>query len=224
ICAVDTSNGSIKWVHKVGGPVRSTPAISNGGTIFVASDAGEVMALDSTGNELWYYKDSSSVTSPLLHDGTSLFVGTVSGRILALTDANGNSVSVHSGRDQGWRTYQGSNRRTGNQSDAILLSVRTTNEGVPMAFQLDQNYPNPFNPSTTICFELPQRSRVRLAIFNILGQQIAELADEEMSAGYFERTWIPNVASGMYFYRLEAISTNDAHKRYVDVKKMILLK
>jgi len=91
-------------------------------------------------------------------------------------------------------------------------------------FELRQNYPNPFNPSTTIRYSIRTRSRVRLTIFNLLGQQIAVLANEEMNAGSYERTWNANVASGMYFYRIEVVSVSDPGKRFVDVKKMVLLK
>jgi hypothetical protein len=106
----------------------------------------------------------------------------------------------------------------------VVLSVGVAQPRIPVEFQLGQNYPNPFNPSTTIRFQLPHRSRIRLIIFNILGQEVARLVDQEMNGGYFERTWNANVASGMYFYRMEAISITDASQRFVDVKKMILLK
>jgi hypothetical protein len=95
---------------------------------------------------------------------------------------------------------------------------------IPTKFVLDQNYPNPFNPSTTVRFGLPVRSRVRLTIYNTLGQQITQLANEEMNAGSYAMTWNANVASGMYYYRIEAVSEENPNKRFVDVKKMILLK
>jgi BNR/Asp-box repeat. len=95
---------------------------------------------------------------------------------------------------------------------------------LPTNWSLKQNYPNPFNPGTTIRFGLPQRSRVRLSVFNLLGQQVAELANEELNAGEIEKTWNANVASGLYFYRIEAVSVGDPNERFVDVKKMILLK
>jgi photosystem II stability/assembly factor-like uncharacterized protein len=95
---------------------------------------------------------------------------------------------------------------------------------IPEDFSLSRNYPNPFNPSTTIRFSVPTRSRLRLTIYNILGQQVAELANEVMDAGNFERIWNAKVGSGLYFYRLEAASVNDPNKRFVDVKKMILIK
>ncbi len=94
----------------------------------------------------------------------------------------------------------------------------------PETFRLSQNYPNPFNPLTTIRFGISERSNVRLRIFNLLGQPVAELANEEMNAGYFERTWNAKAASGMYFYSIEAVPVTNPTKRLVDVKKMILLK
>jgi hypothetical protein len=95
---------------------------------------------------------------------------------------------------------------------------------VPTVFTLSQNYPNPFNPSTTIRFTVPVRSRVDLAVFNLLGQRIADLAHEDMGAGSYERTWNAGVASGVYFCRMEAVSVDDPGRRFVTVKKMMLLK
>jgi hypothetical protein len=106
----------------------------------------------------------------------------------------------------------------------MITSALQTPDHLLKTFDLQQNYPNPFNPSTTIRFEIPKRSRVQLTVYNVLGQQVAQLANEEMSAGNFERTWNANVASGLYFYRFEAVSISDPNRRFVDVKKMILLK
>lgn len=104
-----------------------------------------------------------------------------------------------------------------------VVSVEDT-RSLPQSPSLQQNYPNPFNPSTTIRYGLPFRSRVRLTIFNMLGQLTATLADEEVDAGYYQIQWNPGVVSGLYFYRLEAVSVSNRNKRFVDVKKMILLK
>jgi hypothetical protein len=106
----------------------------------------------------------------------------------------------------------------------MLTSAQDLENSLPSQCFLGQNYPNPFNPSTTIRFALPTRSRVRLAIFNVLGQQVAELVSEEVNAGYFQKVWTAGVASGLYFYRLEAVSVSNPSKRFVDMKKMILLK
>ncbi len=94
---------------------------------------------------------------------------------------------------------------------------------LPDEYQLHANYPNPFNPATTICFDLPQASQVKLEIYNVLGQRIAILVDNREEAGRYQVVWDGNdsdghaVASGMYFYRL----TTD---QFVASKKMVLLK
>jgi hypothetical protein len=89
---------------------------------------------------------------------------------------------------------------------------------IPQQYSLEQNYPNPFNPSTTITFSLPQRSKVTLKVYDILGRQVAELMNEEAAAGKHLLRWnAKGLASGTYFYRLQAGD-------YTDIKKMLLLK
>jgi fibronectin type 3 domain-containing protein len=95
---------------------------------------------------------------------------------------------------------------------------------IPKDFSLAQNYPNPFNPNTVIRYGLPVRSHVRLEIFNMLGQRVALLADEEQDAHYYEKTWQAEGASGLYFYRLETVASDDVNRRYVEVRKMLLVK
>ncbi|HCV42474.1 MAG TPA: hypothetical protein DGH68_03250 [Bacteroidetes bacterium] len=89
---------------------------------------------------------------------------------------------------------------------------------LPKEFALEQNYPNPFNPITTIKYDLPVDSRVSLVVFNILGQEVVMLANGEQKAGYRSVEWnASNVASGVYFYRLEACN-------FTSVKKLLLLR
>ena len=102
--------------------------------------------------------------------------------------------------------------------------VREVNGGgLPDKFELAQNYPNPFNPTTTIRFDLPKKSNVKLTIYNVLGQQVSTLFDGEQPAGEYAATWDGTsqtgvkVSSGTYFYKLEADG-------FVSTKKMLLLK
>ena len=89
---------------------------------------------------------------------------------------------------------------------------------LPSTFSLSQNYPNPFNPTTTITFALPRRSQVSLTLYNILGQTVATLVDEKLSAGEYEVTLNGNgLSSGVYFYRIVAGD-------FVQGKKLVLLK
>jgi len=106
-----------------------------------------------------------------------------------------------------------------------LTSVRENdNEKIPKTYSLSQNYPNPYNPSTTIQYGLPARSSVRLIIYNILGQVVKELINTEQQAGIQSVVWNANVSSGLYFYRLEATSLDNPSKRFVETKKMLLLR
>jgi hypothetical protein len=85
--------------------------------------------------------------------------------------------------------------------------------GLPAAYALEQNYPNPFNPSTTIRFSIPVAGHVSLKIFDVLGQEVATLVDDDVVAGVHTAQWKPDgVASGMYLYRLEAGSFNESRK------------
>jgi hypothetical protein len=89
---------------------------------------------------------------------------------------------------------------------------------IPIGFSLSQNYPNPFNPTTTIAFELPKNSHVKIEIFDILGRRVGMLLDEERLAGRHQVTWnTGKISSGIYFYRITA-------DEFVDVKKMTLLR
>ncbi len=95
---------------------------------------------------------------------------------------------------------------------------------LPKRFELSQNYPNPFNPSTIINYSLPSESKVKLQIFNTLGEEIATLVDETNNAGVHTLEWnASNLASGIYLYRISAESISDS-KKFISVKKMLLLK
>ena len=89
---------------------------------------------------------------------------------------------------------------------------------IPIVFSLGQNYPNPFNPNTTISYSIPNTSLVRLKIFNILGQEVATLINEEKLMGNYEINFdASSLSSGVYIYKIQAGS-------FVESKKMILLK
>lgn len=103
-------------------------------------------------------------------------------------------------------------------------SITIQSDNLPDNYELAQNYPNPFNSSTLIRFGIPQNSKVVLNVYNILGQKIVTLVDEVLPAGYHEVHWDANISSGVYFYRLEALSENDPSMIFLDVKKMTLLR
>jgi len=75
----------------------------------------------------------------------------------------------------------------------------------PLVYKLEQNFPNPFNPSTTIYYDLPSQSRVKIMVYDILGREVRRLVDEQEPAGYQKTRFdIQGVASGVYIYRMQA--------------------
>ena len=98
----------------------------------------------------------------------------------------------------------------------------TVSIGAPKDYKLHNNFPNPFNPSTKIAFELPKASHVSLIIYDVLGREVAEIANQDYPAGYNVVTWNglnrngEQVSSGVYFYR---IST----EKWSKVMKMLSL-
>ncbi|MFQ5639867.1 MAG: M6 family metalloprotease domain-containing protein, partial [bacterium] len=104
-----------------------------------------------------------------------------------------------------------------------LNSVDGVEDNLPEEFRLFQNYPNPFNPTTTIEYQLPKSARVTLLIYNIRGQQVRTLVDEEKPAGIFKANWNGEdafgrrVASGIYVYQIRAGD-------FVSSKKLILMR
>ena len=116
---------------------------------------------------------------------------------------------------------QTSNGNDGTISGAIWvpgISSVKDEVGFPMSYSLSQNYPNPFNPSTTIRFQVPNSSFVNLKIYDVLGNEVETLVNEEKSAGSYEANFnAAKLSSGIYFYKLET-------GNFVKTKKMILLK
>ena len=94
---------------------------------------------------------------------------------------------------------------------------------IPTDFALQQNYPNPFNPETTIRYQLPEASDVKLTIYNLQGQLVRILVNENKEAGFFQAVWDAKnntgngVPSGVYLYRIQAGD-------FTNVKKLTLLR
>ncbi len=101
---------------------------------------------------------------------------------------------------------------------SLVTGVQQEIELTPSEFSLSQNYPNPFNPSTSIDFTLPKAEKVRIVIYNQLGQQVAQIADRDYAPGSYSLKFNgDNLSSGVYYYRIEAGS-------FVQTRKMVLLK
>ena len=105
------------------------------------------------------------------------------------------------------------------KEDSTVASTRTSGASLhPLSYQLEQNYPNPFNPATRIEFSIADARLITLKIYDVLGKEVATLANTTMNPGTYTIPWnAGNLPSGIYFYRLRA-------GQFIQSKKMTLLK
>jgi hypothetical protein len=131
---------------------------------------------------------------------------------------------VEQGKVYAYRLADVSFNGSVNYHDPLIQDVP-----LPKTYALEQNYPNPFNPVTMIKYQLPAPSRVKLKIYNILGQEIKKLVDENIKAGNYKIQWDGKnehnrqVASGIYIYRIE-VKSLDGKQKFSKSLKMINLK
>ncbi len=121
-------------------------------------------------------------------------------------------------------TWTNAEIKTDQETDPFTaLGIGEEGMEVPDKFTLYQNYPNPFNPNTNFKFDLPNKSDVKLVIYNVLGQQVATVIDNNLKAGEYAVSWNGldqngnQISSGVYFYKLET-------DNYTAVKKLVMLK
>ncbi len=100
----------------------------------------------------------------------------------------------------------------------MITGINETKNNLPIIFSLAQNYPNPFNPTTIINYSLLKASFITVKVYDMLGRKVATLVNEEKKAGNYSVNFnAGSLASGIYFYRMQA-------GQFVDTKKLILLK
>ncbi len=117
------------------------------------------------------------------------------------------------------------------ESDEVGVILVSNNERpqIVQEYLLYQNYPNPFNPSTVISFRLKERGYVKLYVYDIKGELVSTLVNEEKDAGYYEVEFNPgereykDIASGIYIYQID-IKNSSNIPRFRDIKKMIYIK
>ena len=114
-------------------------------------------------------------------------------------------------------------------SEVSRISVKLLGDGtLPLEYALSQNYPNPFNPATSIQYALPVDSRVMVEIYNVLGQRVRTLINDDKPAGYHSAVWEgtgnggQQMASGVYFLHLSAKGVNG--KSFTEVRKLMMVK
>jgi hypothetical protein len=102
--------------------------------------------------------------------------------------------------------------------NSLVQSIEASVSETPSEFELSQNFPNPFNPVTRIKYSLPEKSHIRIAVFNQLGEAVKELVNAELEAGYYSVDWnAASLSSGIYYYQMKT-------DKYSSVKKLMLMK
>ena len=215
---------SLTWTYEANPPsslygndICGAQRLPNGNTLINYGTLGVFFEVTSTGETVWKYINPVDQTGPVTQGDAIPGDTTHPGEEM-------NSVFRVYRYAVNYAAFAGRDMVPGNFVELYTTGVGDEPGGTPSTFRLNQNYPNPFNPSTTIQYRLPNRSRVRLCIYNTLGQVVADLVDEEKPSGLYQAVWNANVSSGMYFYRLEAVSVTDPSKRFVETKKMLLLR
>ncbi|MDR3668101.1 MAG: T9SS type A sorting domain-containing protein, partial [Ignavibacteriaceae bacterium] len=120
--------------------------------------------------------------------------------------------------------YQYRLKMVDNDGSFSYSTVEAAEVAIPKDFSVSQNYPNPFNPTTKIDYQVPVDSKVIMEVYNIAGQKVMELVNQQMSAGYYTVNFgSTKLSSGIYIYRLAA-SDIATGKSFSSIKKMMLLK
>jgi hypothetical protein len=211
-----------------------------GSKLFISTFFSGVLYRDDNTNS-WTYANLPYLVSRFATDGTNLYAGIftfdssasspyIPGRVYRYVESTNtwttifekDSTSVSALYVSNNTLYIGTGQLWGIPSKTLgyfTLSTSTSvgqAASVPQTLKLEQNYPNPFNPSTIIRYSLPHRSHVTITVFNTLGQKLSELVNSDIDAGYHEVQFnAGNLASGVYFYRLQAGA-------FVESKKLVL--
>jgi hypothetical protein len=165
------------------------------------------------GKEILISADYRDMVPDGIHIG---FVDIMERRISLDLLSQGMRISNNSHNSYDVKIVAGDQEYVNAMSQEILSSI-------PEDFSLGQNYPNPFNPVTRMDYTIPQRSKVVISIYNVLGQEIINLVNHEQEYGYHSVSWNGtdsrgrDVASGVYFTQMSS-------KGFSQTKKMLLLK
>ncbi|MFH0960404.1 MAG: YCF48-related protein, partial [Pseudomonadota bacterium] len=228
-----TTNGGQSWTSIFSGTSNDLTGISFtiGGIGIIVGKAGTILKT-TNGGQSWFALCSGTSSDlrgvSLPNSMVGIAVGS-SGTILRTTNGGTTWTLQYSSPSLDLIAVAFVDTNVGVAVGTGGTVLRTNNGGVvsveeprdephPMTIRLEQNYPNPFNSSTNIQFRIHNTAHVNLKVFNILGQEIATLVDEEVSAGVHSASWSSGKASsGVYIYRMQT-------GNIILSQKMVLLK
>ncbi|MBE2281667.1 MAG: PQQ-binding-like beta-propeller repeat protein, partial [Ignavibacteriaceae bacterium] len=198
-----TTSSEPAYQFNSGENIKATPSIGNAGIIYIATNSGRIIALkkDEGNTELileWQLKIAGA-----MFKGHTIIT---SNDVLILIDENGkyiavkeyNQPAIMNAQANKWGTYKGNAKRSKVVSN-LLTGIEGEENIIVKEYKLEQNYPNPFNPSTQIKFTLSKESRVKLSIYNVSGEVVRVLIDENRSSGNYSISFDgSNLSSGVY--------------------------
>ena len=223
-------NGS-NWTEVNNGltNTRVTSLAAIGNNLFAGTFSGVFLSTDNGTTWINTQGLAGVIVNALITIGPNIFAGSDGGGIFLSTD-NGSiwtsvglgmpNTTIYAFASNGLKIFAGTlsgivYRR--NLSE-IITSLENNQTDLPGDFTISQNYPNPFNPSTIIKFQVPNSSFVNLIVYDVLGNEVATLVNEEKPTGSYEVNFkAANLSSGVYLYKLQAGD-------FIQTKKMILMK
>jgi len=220
-----SSNNGSSWQDITSGLGGSATAFAFSGNNVYAGRGGVYLSTNNGNNWSFLGLVNSYVTS-LAYSNPYLIVGTQKG--IFITSDNGVTWFT---KNQGFNLVPSvsslvfannfiftGTRTVWRRLYSEIIAIQNISSEIPNEFSLSQNYPNPFNPTTNIEFSIPEKSFVNMKIFDITGKAVAELVNENLSAGTFRYEFnAGNLSSGLYFYKLET-------EKFSETKRMIFLK
>ncbi len=199
-----TTNRGVTWTNITG---NLTPGMDITGVIPHPTNSNMVFAGSTTGmwkttnNGANWYRWINGMPNMLEIQSIAFVDSTIAGKFYIAAGSYGRSIWV--------REANGDDPLTGNNSN---------NNNIPKQYLLAQNFPNPFNPATTIAYDIPKASIVKMTIYDVRGKEMQVLVNENKTAGSYRVSWdASKFSSGVYFYKIEA-------GEFIETKKMMLVK
>ncbi len=184
-----------------GGATYTSVTVLGSGSIHIAG----------YGSDFWYVRSFGVYRSTNSGDNWSL-------EYTSAGSLNHISFVLYNGCPTGWAGRNNAGGLVIKMKSDTLTATGNTNNQIPEAYRLEQNFPNPFNPTTRIQFQVSSFKFIKLVIFDVLGNEVVTLVNEDLRAGTYEADWSADkFSSGVYYYKLSAGD-------FTETKKMILLK
>ncbi len=221
-----------EWINYTNGQIVFSLA-DEGNHLWVGTIGG-LVKLDKSTGQMQFFNSANGlpdnwVNAIAIDQQGNKWIGTSGGGLAKFDGINWTVYkSWNSGLPTNWvysiaideygNKWIGTDGGLGVYREGGVLKVEEKSNEIPKEFALYQNYPNPFNPTTTIEFDLPERSSVRLVVYDALGREVEKLVDGELDAGRYRVDFNTiNLSSGVYFYILD-------DGKFRDVKKMVLVR